>query len=59
MSRESRSISFDDTQVAFAAKSDRELQKASWLFRMMGNSAACHGVPFAVPLNPSPAALRA
>lgn len=31
-------VRFDDTAVAFASKSDAELRKARWLFRMMGNS---------------------
>jgi len=31
-------VSFDDTQVAFAAKDDAELQKSAWLFRIMSNS---------------------
>ena len=30
---------FDDTATAFAAKDDRELRKASWLFRLMSNTA--------------------
>jgi proline dehydrogenase len=32
-------LSFDNTAIAFAAKGDRELRKASWLFRLMSNSA--------------------
>ncbi len=32
------SVSFDDTQVAFAGKDDQELQKSAWLFRIMSNS---------------------
>jgi proline dehydrogenase len=31
------SINFGNTEVAFAHKTDRELRKASWLFRMMNN----------------------
>ena len=31
-------VSFDDIETAFAGKSDEELKKARWLFRMMGNS---------------------
>jgi proline dehydrogenase len=31
-------VSFDDTQVAFAGKDDSELSKAAWLFRIMSNS---------------------
>lgn len=30
-------ISFDNTEVAFAYKSDRELRKAYWLFRLISN----------------------
>jgi len=32
------SVSFDDTQVAFAGKDDSELSKSAWLFRIMSNS---------------------
>lgn len=35
---EQRIISFDNTEHAFAAKSDRELKKANFLFGMMGNA---------------------
>ena len=31
------SINFGNTEVAFAHKTDRELRKASWLFRLMNN----------------------
>jgi proline dehydrogenase len=31
------SIDFGNTEVAFAHKTDRELRKASWLFRLMNN----------------------
>ena len=31
-------VSFDDTQTAFAGRSDEELKKTRWLFRLMGNS---------------------
>lgn len=31
-------VSFDDTETAFAGKSDDDLKKARWLFRLMGNS---------------------
>jgi proline dehydrogenase len=31
-------VSFDDTEVAFAGKDDPELQKSAWLFRIMSNS---------------------
>lgn len=31
-------VSFDNTQTAFAGKSDNDLRKARWLFRLMGNS---------------------
>jgi len=31
-------VSFDDTQVAFAGKDDADLQKSAWLFRIMSNS---------------------
>jgi proline dehydrogenase len=31
-------VSFDNTQVAFAAKDTAELQKMAWLFRIMSNS---------------------
>ena len=31
------SVRFDDTQTAFAGKSDEDLKKARWLFRLMGN----------------------
>ncbi|MDG1484048.1 MAG: proline dehydrogenase family protein [Myxococcota bacterium] len=30
-------ISFDDTAIAFASRSDEELRKARWMFRLMGN----------------------
>jgi len=30
---------FEDTAVAFSGKTDRELRKARWLFRLMGNAA--------------------
>jgi proline dehydrogenase len=36
---ESEPLSFDNTAIAFASKNDSELRKASWLFRMMSNSA--------------------
>lgn len=32
-------LSFDDTTAAFAGKTDTELKKARWLFRLMGNGA--------------------
>ena len=32
-------VSFEDTAVAFARKTDDDLRKARWLFRLMGNSA--------------------
>ncbi|MFT7588340.1 MAG: proline dehydrogenase [Limisphaerales bacterium] len=32
-------LSFDDTNIAFAGTNDRELRNASWLFRMMNYSA--------------------
>jgi len=32
-------ISFDDTAIAFATRTDEELRKARWLFRLMGNGA--------------------
>src|SRR5688500_6064208 len=32
-------LSFDDTTAAFAGKTDQELKKARWLFRLMGNGA--------------------
>jgi len=32
-------LSFDNTAIAFASKDDSELRKASWLFRLMSNSA--------------------
>ena len=32
-------ISFDDTAIAFATRSDEELRKARWMFRLMGNGA--------------------
>ena len=35
---EQRIISFDNTEHAFAAKSDRELKKANFLFGMMGKA---------------------
>ena len=31
-------VSFDDTEVAFAGKDDAELAKSAWLFRIMSNS---------------------
>ena len=31
-------VSFDDTEVAFAGKDDADLQKSAWLFRIMSNS---------------------
>jgi proline dehydrogenase len=34
----SSSVSFDNTQIAFAYKSDRELKKARFLFRSIGNA---------------------
>lgn len=39
MTTEPGSPSFDDTAIAFSSKTDRELRKASWLFRLMGNAA--------------------
>ena len=33
------SISFDDTAVAFSSRTDQELKKARWLFRLMSNAA--------------------
>jgi proline dehydrogenase len=39
-------VSFDNTEVAFAAKSDADLQRAYWLFRMIG-------VNFLVRLSPA------
>jgi proline dehydrogenase len=30
-------VAFDDIETAFAGKSDEELKKARWLFRLMGN----------------------
>jgi proline dehydrogenase len=32
------SVSFEDTEVAFAGKDDDELQKSAWLFRIMSNA---------------------
>jgi proline dehydrogenase len=32
-------ISFDDTAIAFATRTDEELRKARWMFRLMGNGA--------------------
>ncbi len=34
---EGNKISFNDTSVAFASKTDKELKKALWLFKMMSN----------------------
>ena len=31
-------VSFDDTQTAFVGKTDEDLKKARWLFRLMGNA---------------------
>ena len=31
-------VTFDDTEVAFAGKDDSDLAKAAWLFRIMSNS---------------------
>ena len=32
-------VSFDDTEIAFATRSNEELAKARWMFRLMGNGA--------------------
>jgi proline dehydrogenase len=32
-------ISFDDTAIAFASRTNEELRKARWMFRLMGNGA--------------------
>lgn len=32
-----RMISFENTEIAFSSKSDRDLKKAYWLFKMVGN----------------------
>lgn len=43
------SISFDDTQVAFAYKSDAELRKAQFLFKCLGYPWLVRSLAFAAP----------
>ena len=31
-------INFDNTEIAFASKSNKDLKRAYWLFKMIGNS---------------------
>jgi proline dehydrogenase len=35
--RDKRMVSFDNTEVAFSGKSDKDLRRAYWLFRLVGN----------------------
>ena len=31
-------VNFDNTEIAFAGKSNKDLKRAYWLFKMIGNS---------------------